>query len=193
MTYASLALLFLAAAALFAAVSASALRLSRQWWLCTVTVAAVLLVLTAAFDSLMIAIDLFRYDTAALTGLRVSLVPVEDFAWPLVAVLVLPALWEVLGRRRDGAGGGGRSGGDGRSAARARVRRLPAGRSDGASDGGWDRAQVRGLPVGRPVRGPGSGTVPTRARGAASPWAVSVHSPDPDLPGLPGDDQGSLS
>jgi hypothetical protein len=33
-----------------------------------------------------------------LTGVRVWLTPVEDFAWPLAAVLVLPALWELLGR-----------------------------------------------------------------------------------------------
>ena len=68
MTYAGLALLFVAAAAL-----------------------------TAAFDSLMIAADLFRYDAGSLTGLRVLLAPVEDFAWPVVAVLLLPALWELLG------------------------------------------------------------------------------------------------
>jgi hypothetical protein len=56
-------------------------------------------VLTAVFDSLMILTDLFRYQAGALLGPRVLLVPVEDFAWPVCAVLALPALWELLGRR----------------------------------------------------------------------------------------------
>ena len=103
MTYAGLALLFVAAAALTVAVAARVAGLPPGWWTATALAAAVLLALTAAFDSLMIAADLFRYDTGSLTGLRVLLAPVEDFAWPVVAVLLLPALWELLGsaeRRR---------------------------------------------------------------------------------------------
>jgi lycopene cyclase domain-containing protein len=96
MTYAGLALVFLAGG-LAVAVVAHLSGLPRGWWSATALVAVVLFVLTAAFDSMMIAADLFRYDTGSLTGLRVFLVPVEDFAWPLVAVLVLPALWELLG------------------------------------------------------------------------------------------------
>jgi hypothetical protein len=46
-------------------------------------------------------LDLFRYGASALTGLRVGLTPVEDFAWPLAVALALPALWELLGARRD--------------------------------------------------------------------------------------------
>jgi lycopene cyclase domain-containing protein len=98
MTYAGLATIFLLGAALTAVVTSLVVLLPRGWWSATAIVAAVLLVLTAVFDSAMIAADLFRYDTASLTGLRVWLTPVEDFAWPLVAVLVLPALWELLGR-----------------------------------------------------------------------------------------------
>jgi hypothetical protein len=47
----------------------------------------------------MISFDLFRYDTAALLGLRVVRVPIEDLAWPVAAALALPALWALLGRR----------------------------------------------------------------------------------------------
>ena len=103
MTYAGLALVFLVAG-LVVAVVAHVRGLPPGWWSATGLVAIVLLTLTAAFDSMMIAADLFRYDTGSLTGLRVFLVPVEDFAWPLVAVLVLPALWELLGpaTRKEG-------------------------------------------------------------------------------------------
>jgi lycopene cyclase domain-containing protein len=62
-------------------------------------VAGVLLVLTAVFDSLMIAADLFRFDESRLLGWHVGLAPVEDLAWPLAAALALPALWELLGPR----------------------------------------------------------------------------------------------
>jgi lycopene cyclase domain-containing protein len=97
MTYAGLAAVFLVPAALTALAAARLARPPRAWWWSTLTVALALMALTAVFDSVMIATDLFRYDTDALLGLRVALVPVEDFAWPLVAALALPALWELLG------------------------------------------------------------------------------------------------
>lgn len=105
MTYASLAAVFLTGAALAAAAAGWMLRLPRRWWHSTVTVALVLMLLTVVFDNLMIAADLFRFDDEALLGLRLFLVPIEDLAWPLAAALALPALWELLGRRRGRSGG----------------------------------------------------------------------------------------
>src|SRR3954454_12787618 len=96
MSYAGLALVFLLGAAVTAAVISRLVLLPRRWWWATAIVAVVLVALTAVFDSVMILADLFRYDVASLTGVRVWLTPVEDFAWPLAAVLVLPALWELL-------------------------------------------------------------------------------------------------
>lgn len=106
MTYTSLAAVFVAAAALVAVAAARLARLPRRWWWATVTVALILVVLTAAFDTVMIETDLFRYDTSSLTGLRVFVVPIEDFAWPIAAVLVLPALWELVGLPRFDQGAG---------------------------------------------------------------------------------------
>jgi lycopene cyclase domain-containing protein len=99
MTYAWLAVLFLVVSAVPAVTATLTGRLTTSWWRTTGTVALVLVVLTAVFDSIMISLDLFRYDTAALLGLRVARVPIEDFAWPVAAALVLPALWALLGRR----------------------------------------------------------------------------------------------
>jgi lycopene cyclase domain-containing protein len=106
MTYAGVAGMFLAVATAVLVVAAARVRPSRSWWASTTVATVVLLVLTAVFDSLMIAADLFRYDESALTGHRVLLAPVEDFAWPLAAGLGLPALWALLGpkgghERRD--------------------------------------------------------------------------------------------
>ena len=59
-----------------------------------------LLVLTAVFDSVMIGAGLFTYDDAHLVGTRVGLAPIEDFAYPVAALILLPALWVGLRRRR---------------------------------------------------------------------------------------------
>ena len=73
---------------------------------------AALWVLTAVFDNVMIASGLFDYGGHALAGFRVGLAPVEDFAYPLGAALLLPAVWLMLTRprrrrAREKAGGGG--------------------------------------------------------------------------------------
>lgn len=97
MSYAVLGLVFVAVAAVLATAVARLARLPRRWWSATLLVGVVLMVLTAVFDSVMITADLFRYDESALVGPRVWLTPVEDLAWPVFAVLALPALWELAG------------------------------------------------------------------------------------------------
>lgn len=62
--------------------------------------AVVVLVLTAVFDSLMIAAGLFTYAPDLISGVFVGLAPLEDFAYPVAAVLLLPALWTILGERK---------------------------------------------------------------------------------------------
>lgn len=72
-----------------------------------VTLAAVaLLILTTVFDNVMIASGLFEYSDAHISGLRIGVAPVEDFAYPLAGVILLPALWSLFG------GGQGRGGHD---------------------------------------------------------------------------------
>ena len=58
--------------------------------------ALVLIGLTLVFDNLMIAVDLFSYPPEHLSGLRLGLAPVEDFAYPLCAAFLLPALYTLL-------------------------------------------------------------------------------------------------
>lgn len=59
----------------------------------------ILAVLTAVFDNVMIASGLFDYGQGTLTGAKVGLAPLEDFAYPLAAVLLLPGLWLLLTRK----------------------------------------------------------------------------------------------
>ena len=62
--------------------------------------AVVVLVLTAVFDNIMIAAGLFSYAPGLISGVTVGLAPLEDFAYPVAAVLLLPSLWILLGERR---------------------------------------------------------------------------------------------
>ncbi len=84
-------------AALIAAVVA--LRRRRRSWASLAIAAAILVALTIVFDSVMIAVDLFRYDEALLLGPRVGLAPVEDLAYAIIALLLVVALWRLLPTR----------------------------------------------------------------------------------------------
>ncbi|AAT89364.1 lycopene e-cyclase isoprenoid transferase B [Leifsonia xyli subsp. xyli] len=100
MTYVLLSLVFLAVAAIvlfFALATAPDRRGLLRRWAAPVAVAGVaLVVLTAVFDNLMIAAGLVTYADATLSGLRLGSVPIEDFAYPLAGLLLLPALWLLL-------------------------------------------------------------------------------------------------
>lgn len=103
MTYLAITIPFLVAALVVALL---ALRRQpghgiRRHLLATAVTIAVLVALTAVFDTIMIAAELFHYDDAHLLGLFVGLAPIEDFSYPLAAALLLPAVWWVL-TRRDG-------------------------------------------------------------------------------------------
>ncbi len=57
----------------------------------------VLLVFTAVFDNLIIGAGIVAYDPAKISGIMIGIAPIEDFAYTVAAVLVLPTLWGVLG------------------------------------------------------------------------------------------------
>ncbi|KQZ11287.1 hypothetical protein ASD23_04220 [Agromyces sp. Root1464] len=63
--------------------------------------ALVLVALTIAFDSIMIATGLFDYADAHISGVRVGLAPLEDLAYPIAGVLLLSGLWNLMGGRTD--------------------------------------------------------------------------------------------
>ncbi len=63
----------------------------------------VLLLLTAVFDNVMIAAGLFWYNPDRISGAFIGSAPLEDFAYTVAAVLLLPALWMLLGKRNTPA------------------------------------------------------------------------------------------
>ena len=104
MTYLWLALAFVVASAVAGA--AFARGAGRRHWQATGIAFAALAVLTAVFDSVMIGMELFHYDSQHLLGASIGLAPVEDFAYPLAGVLALPGLWAWMTRRRRTLDGG---------------------------------------------------------------------------------------
>jgi lycopene cyclase domain-containing protein len=65
--------------------------------------ALVLVALTAVFDNVMIAVGLFSYPEEHLSGLRIGLAPLEDFAYPICAAFLVPALFSLVPARRHTA------------------------------------------------------------------------------------------
>lgn len=63
--------------------------------------AAVLVVLTAVFDNVMIAVGLVVYPEDMLSGLRIGVAPLEDFSYPLCAAFLVPAVYTLLERRKE--------------------------------------------------------------------------------------------
>src|SRR5690606_30053965 len=102
MSYLGLAALFLLGSLPVLLVAVLVRRPGRRWWAATGLTALALLTLTVVFDSVMIAADLFRFDEEALSGVHLWLAPVEDLAWPLAAVAVVPAVTLLLSRPEDG-------------------------------------------------------------------------------------------
>ena len=101
MTYWALNAVFLAVAGVVAIAATRSRRALR--WRAVGLAALALLALTAVFDNLMIAVGLVAYDPRHLSGAFVGIAPIEDFAYAVAAVVLLPSLWVLLGRRAGDA------------------------------------------------------------------------------------------
>lgn len=95
-TYWWINLWFLGGVALFAVLLALA-RVRIMWGAVGVALLVVGL-LTALFDNLIIGFGIVAYDPETLSGLMVGLAPLEDFAYTVAAVVLVPLLWTLWGR-----------------------------------------------------------------------------------------------
>ena len=104
MTYLLLNLPFVAVALLLLVVVVVRSRRSpeqraRQFRSIAVALVGVL-VLTAVFDNVIVALGIVAYDPAHFSGVRIGLAPIEDFAYAVAAGIGLPALWLLLPARK---------------------------------------------------------------------------------------------
>jgi lycopene cyclase domain-containing protein len=55
--------------------------------------------MTAIFDNLIIGSGIVAYDESKIFGLKIFLAPIEDFAYTVAAVMMIPAIWNSLRSR----------------------------------------------------------------------------------------------
>ena len=60
----------------------------------------VLVALTAVFDNVIIAMRIVGYDTSRILGIYLAKAPIEDFAYAIVAMLIVPIIWHVSKGKR---------------------------------------------------------------------------------------------
>lgn len=100
MTYLLLSVPFVAAAAIVAwAGRPRGAGDARRRAVAMLVAAGALVVLTAVFDSVIVATGIVAYDDHQRLGWTIGLAPVEDFLYPLAGVLLLPAVWTLALRR----------------------------------------------------------------------------------------------
>ena len=101
MTYTVLNIAFLAVVALVGLAAVLARR-SPNWR--AVGLASILmLALTAIFDNVIIGTGLVAYDDSLISGVTIGIAPIEDFAYTVAALVLLPAAWELLPKRGNRA------------------------------------------------------------------------------------------
>ena len=116
-TYALLAVPFLGAAVLVAVLAGvvsarrrradrpgarAGARGPRSAVLAGVVAGVALLVMTGVFNNVIVGLGIVAYDPALVLGARVGLFPVEDLAYSIGAVLLLPSCWVLLERPGQG-------------------------------------------------------------------------------------------
>jgi lycopene cyclase domain-containing protein len=97
MTYLLLNAVFLAGVALLAVATMVARRAPR--WRAVGLAAIPLLILTAVFDNVLVGVGVVAYNPAPMSGVRLGFAPIEDFAYAIAAVVLLPCLWSLLAPR----------------------------------------------------------------------------------------------
>jgi len=98
-TYWMLNLVFLGAVALVT-LAAIISRRAPSWR--AVGLAAIpVLILTAVFDNILVGTGIVGYDPAVISGAKVGVAPLEDFAYAIAALILLPSVWALLTPRRE--------------------------------------------------------------------------------------------
>jgi lycopene cyclase domain-containing protein len=76
---------------------------NTRWPLIWLT-GVVLFVLTALFDNLIILSGTVDYDPEKILGMTVGIAPIEDFAYTIASVFLVPALWLIFSRTTKSKG-----------------------------------------------------------------------------------------
>jgi lycopene cyclase domain-containing protein len=94
MTYLTLNLLFIGLSLL------ALLLVPKNRWPAYLVGLLPMLILTAVFDNAIVAAGIVAYDPTKISGVMVGLVPVEDFAYTIAAVAIVPSVWSAMTNRK---------------------------------------------------------------------------------------------
>ena len=72
--------------------------LMRHWWVAKplLGTAAVMLTLTAIFDNVIIGTGIVAYDLEKISGIKIGVAPIEDFAYTVLAIVLVPSLFNFF-------------------------------------------------------------------------------------------------
>ena len=59
-----------------------------------------LFLMTAVFDNLIVGLGIVDYSPEMISGIKIGFAPIEDFAYSLFAVLLIPILWVIQDKKR---------------------------------------------------------------------------------------------
>lgn len=68
----------------------------------TLVTVSILLIMTAVFDSIIIALGIVEYNPDKILGIYIGFAPVEDFFYALFAVMIVPLIWNGLALKKKG-------------------------------------------------------------------------------------------
>jgi lycopene cyclase domain-containing protein len=94
MSYPVLTLIVLAIFAIYTVLVRKTLNLKA-----VMITGAVMITLTAIFDNVIIGTGIVAYDPAKLSGVMLGYAPIEDFAYTLVALVLIPSVFEMVRRK----------------------------------------------------------------------------------------------
>ncbi|TCU82868.1 lycopene cyclase domain-containing protein [Curtobacterium sp. PhB191] len=57
-----------------------------------------LLVMTIVFDNVIVTLRIVAYDPSLISGAKIGAIPVEDLAYAMAAIVLLPSLWVLFDR-----------------------------------------------------------------------------------------------
>ena len=96
MTYAEMNLIFMIPVAVLLVFA----RKSVNWKVLGLSTLA-LVVMTAIFDNFIVGSGVVAYNPETLLGVFIGFAPIEDFAYTLVAAVLIPLTWWWLGSRQS--------------------------------------------------------------------------------------------
>jgi lycopene cyclase domain-containing protein len=94
MNYLTLNLIFLGLSLL------ALLLVPRNRWPAYLVGMLPMILITALFDNLIVAAGIVGYDPSKISGILVGMVPIEDFAYTIAAVLIVPSVWSAMLKRK---------------------------------------------------------------------------------------------